>query len=137
MARPSNRTTAIGVAVVALPLLLGGAVLWRFDPVQYGFYPRCQFYTMTGLQCPGCGGLRAIHALLHGHLKEAFRLNALFIAALPIVTALLIRWLLRRRQDPAARFALPTHWLWIGLAAAWVFGIARNLPCGLFARLGG
>jgi hypothetical protein len=133
---PSNRYFTAGVGLTTLALLVTGAVLWLFDPARHGFYPRCQLYTVTGLQCPGCGGLRALHALLHGHVAEAFKLNALFVVALPVMIGLTIRWLRHQRRDPAARFTLPTHWLWIGLAAAILFGVARNLTFGDFGWLG-
>jgi hypothetical protein len=69
-------------------------------------------------------------------VAEAFKLNALFVVALPVMIGLTIRWLRHQRRDPAARFTLPTHWLWIGLAAAILFGVARNLTFGDFGWLG-
>lgn len=32
----------------------------------------CVFYKATGLYCPGCGGTRAVFALLHGHIIRSF-----------------------------------------------------------------
>jgi hypothetical protein len=119
---------AIGAALLALAMLVIAAVLYRFDPAQYGFYPRCQFHAMTGLQCPGCGGLRAIHALLHGHVAEACRLNALFVAALPAAVAFAGWQWLNRQRHPASRRKLPIAWVWILVAVVIAFGVARNLP---------
>ena len=56
-----------------------------FDPVNYNFFPKCQFFLLTGYKCPGCGSQRAIHALLNGHLCEAIKLNAVFVTSIPIV----------------------------------------------------
>lgn len=36
-----------------------------------GEYP-CLFYLITGAYCPGCGGTRALRALLHGQLLMSF-----------------------------------------------------------------
>ncbi len=83
---------------------------------------------MTGLQCPGCGGLRALHALLHGQVMEAFRLNPLFVLALPAAGVWIATWLVRKRRDPAARLTLPTTWIWAGVTLIIVFGVVRNLP---------
>ena len=33
---------------------------------------KCPFFTVTGIQCPGCGMTRGIIALLHGCIREAF-----------------------------------------------------------------
>ncbi len=59
-------------------------IFYFFEPTDDSFYPKCPFHSITGLQCPGCGTLRGLHALSHGHVVEAFRLNALMVIALPI-----------------------------------------------------
>ena len=70
------------VAIVAggsVVLVAGIALLYRLDPAQHAFYPRCLFFLLTGLVCPGCGATRAIHELLHGNLSGAFSLNPLLL----------------------------------------------------------
>ena len=73
-----------------VPWLSGAAllgvlgVLWAAEPHGQVWYPRCLLYAATGLQCPGCGGLRAAHALLHGDLAAAWHLNPLLICLLPV-----------------------------------------------------
>ena len=47
--------------------------------------PKCIFYMLTGLECPGCGSQRALHALMHLRVAEAFRHNALLVSALPFL----------------------------------------------------
>ena len=83
---PSWKTKAAlaggGVAVTAAI-----AVLYVFDPASAGFYPPCAFRAITGFLCAGCGATRATHALLHGQLAEAFRLNAMFVVAVPFLLA--------------------------------------------------
>jgi hypothetical protein len=118
-----------GIWFVMSALLIGGAaVLYLFNPAQFGFYPVCFFYKTTGLLCPGCGTLRAMHQLLHGHLGAAFRFNSLIISSLPLVA-----WgCLRAARDsaankPALAWIRPS-WLWLGLAVLIVFTILRNLP---------
>ena len=41
------------------------------DPNQPGHYPTDPFLAITGLYCPGCGTLRALHALARGDLLTA------------------------------------------------------------------
>jgi hypothetical protein len=63
----------------------GLAVVYKFPPTQYNFYPRCPFYACTHLLCPGCGGTRALYELLHGNLQGALHYNALLTALAPVV----------------------------------------------------
>src|SRR5262245_65928456 len=71
---------ALAMLVVAT---VGTVILFSFDPARYNFYPRCFVRAVTGLNCPGCGSLRAIHQLLHGHVLVAARLNLLLVLSLP------------------------------------------------------
>src|SRR6266536_3764949 len=68
----------------SVALIGGAAFLYNFNPSQFSFYPTCLFYKTTGLLCPGCGTLRAMHQLLHGQIQGAFRFNALLVSSLPI-----------------------------------------------------
>lgn len=69
--------------------VVAGALLFVLDPVQHRFMPKCIFKLLTGLDCPGCGFQRAVHALLHGHFMEALRYNLFFAVAIPYLLALL------------------------------------------------
>jgi hypothetical protein len=118
-------------------LLLGMAaalMLYCFDPVHFHFYPVCIFHQTTGLFCPGCGTLRALHQLLHGQIAAAFRFNALFVLTLPLVCGYLLRVALAQAAGRPAPLIRPA-WLWLALAAMIVFGILRNLPHPAFAWL--
>lgn len=61
-------------------------VYYRYNPENYAWFPKCPFKALTGLDCPGCGSQRAVHALLHGHVDEAFRQNALIPIAIPYLS---------------------------------------------------
>lgn len=52
---------------------------------------------LTGLQCPGCGSQRAIHALLTGELGQAWHFNALMVASLPFLLLLAVADIMRQR----------------------------------------
>ncbi len=47
----------------------------------------CLFRTITGLYCPGCGGTRALIALLHGNLILSFFYHplVLYVAVLAVI----------------------------------------------------
>lgn len=110
-------------------------LLYWFPPDRYGFYPRCWLHELTGLQCAGCGGLRAVHRLLHGQLAAAWQFNPLvFVVGGWLVcwaaARLAGRWVGRRWVEVLQRPA----WGWGLLALALVFGLLRNVP---FAALAG
>ena len=109
----------------------GAALLYFFvDPAQVAIFPPCLFHELTGLDCPGCGGQRAFHQLLHGHLIAAIRLNAMFVVSLPVFAGLGTRYLMRywRAEPMDFRF----RWLWVYGAAWVVFAVLRNLPVPCF-----
>src|SRR5687767_6632554 len=108
---------------VALALVL----LYLFAPTEHRFYPRCVFHWLTGLACPGCGSLRAVHNLLHGEFAAAFRLNPLMMILLP---AAAIAWIARRE---AAFTALRPAWIWVVLSVILLFSVLRNLPMAPFS----
>ncbi|GAT64765.1 DUF2752 domain-containing protein [Planomonospora sp. ID91781] len=124
LAAPLGVALAAGAAVA-----LVGAV----DPNEPGHYPACPFLTLTGLYCPGCGGLRAVHALAHGDPAAALGLNPLLVAAAPLLAVLWARWAVRSwRGLPFDAAGLrPVHAWWL-LGVMIVFWIGRNLPFGDF-----
>jgi hypothetical protein len=104
------------------------AILFSFDPSRYGFYPVCYFHAATGLNCPGCGSLRALHQLLHGHLVEAARYNLLLLLCLPCLGWRTIRFATARRCGPPATAVIRPLWLWTFLGVAAIFTVLRNVP---------
>jgi hypothetical protein len=112
--------------VLLVIILAGGTLLFLFNPSVSGIYPVCLFHSATGLLCPGCGSLRAIHQLLHGHMPAAFKCNALLVSAIPLAAGLFLQ---NRFMRPDGRvFSFGSNWLWLAGAIIVFFGIFRNLP---------
>jgi hypothetical protein len=106
---------------------LGLAVIWHFDPARHGFYPRCTFHELTGWQCPGCGGLRSVHALLHGRWAESWHYNPIPLLTLPLMAgAALVAWW-RRKGGSEFRWDITPTLVWTALLALVAFGVLRNL----------
>lgn len=116
------------VPLLLLPVL---GLLFAYNPAQNSFYPFCVFYKMTGLQCPGCGGLRAAHQLLHGNFGAAFRFNPLVVGALPLVLFWLIRCWVRGPGQPISPRTVAL-WAWLAFSVLLAFWILRNLPIEFF-----
>lgn len=87
---------------------------------------KCPTKLLTGLDCPGCGGLRMTHDLLHGDLVGAVHSNAFLLAMVPVVAVLAWRGARARWQGRPLRIA-PAVGYSI-LAAGVVFTVVRNLP---------
>jgi hypothetical protein len=126
---PPRWREALPVAAVTTAALAAGAVLFAIDPNEPGHYPTCPFLATTGLYCPGCGALRAVHDLLHGDLAGALDRNPLTVIAVPYLTVAWFTWLGRSTGHHAPRSTtLPPWTIWTLLALVLAFGALRNLP---------
>ncbi len=109
---------------------IGGAVLGAGalayiglnDPHRPGsLFPSCPFRLLTGWYCPGCGGLRMTHDLLHADLSAAVTDNVFLLLGLPLLG---VWWLWRRsRQRPA--FTVPVVIVIAVTAVVWT--VMRNM----------
>jgi hypothetical protein len=115
------------LATLAASITAAGVLAVR-NPEQPGHYPSCPFHAITGLWCPGCGSLRAMHALTHGDLSTAVHRNVLAVLALPYLAAAWVAWLGRHLGRPRTTRVAPPAALWGLLALIVAFGVARNLP---------
>ncbi|MDI1290839.1 MAG: DUF2752 domain-containing protein, partial [bacterium] len=106
-----NMRNAVPLAAAA-GLLAALAVLYAFDPAQEHVFPTCMLYEWTGILCPGCGGLRATHQMLHGDLAAALRHNPLLVLGYPWLAYGLWRILENHRTGRA----LPS---WLSSGGAW------------------
>ena len=122
--------------VVTLAALIGFTALFVHDPAKSSLFPPCPFHALTGLHCPGCGTLRALHQLLHGNLLVGFLLNPLMVLCLPFLAYLFLSSCVRAvsgRRTPSV-FLSPV-WIWILLATIILFWVLRNIPCQPFSLL--
>ncbi len=118
--------------LVSMGVLGAGAalVLFLYNPAKFGFYPECYLYRTTGLLCPGCGSLRAVYQLLHGHLLRALHDNLLLVLSLPLLIWGTARYIQARLRNQAAPFTLRPWLVWSAVAVMVAFGVVRNLPLG-------
>ncbi len=135
MPTPPQVHTRLGALLLLLAVILGLAVLWAQHPGDLHWLPPCPTLALTGLYCPGCGSLRAVHHLLHGRVALAWHHNpALLLLGLP---ALLLCALQFGRRAVGGRDALviftAAPWFgWTVLALLLLFTAARNLPAAAF-----
>ena len=97
----------------------------------------CPLHTMTGWDCPLCGGTRLGAALLHGDVEAAFAANPAVLIGLGVLTVLGGLWVVEAaggpRWRPPARVRRatarmsPTGWVALLLGLAVVYAAARTL----------
>jgi hypothetical protein len=124
----TRRERLIASAVVALAA--GGlSVVYLLDPGTSDLYPPCPFLALTGLYCPGCGTLRALHQLTLGHPVAALDLNPLMVLLLPFVAYFLASHaMLAVTGRPLRGFFVRPQLIWALLGVVLVYGILRNVP---------
>jgi len=131
----AKRQRLLSACVLGI-IFIGGVYLFFLNPAQSSWYPPCFFHKLTGLYCPGCGTLRALHKLLHGQFLAALGLNPLLILLLPfVVYALLSYGMVAVRGRPLPGKFIPALWIRILLVIIIVFWILRNIPVSPFSWL--
>jgi hypothetical protein len=118
---------------VAAAVVAGAALLYRYSPQEYWFYPRCPFYALTHHYCPGCGATRAVAELLHGHIAAALHFNAAVTLLMPVLL-----WYFGRMYWTAVR---ENHIEWpqvpewssrATLALVLIFAVVRDIAPTIF-----
>jgi hypothetical protein len=124
-------------ALVAAGGLLAAVALHLRDPNVAGSWGPsgiglCPWRALTGLWCPGCGGLRAVHELTHLDLAAAVSDNVLVVALVVVLAVAWVQWVrLRWRGESAERMLVlsPVASTAV-LVTMGVFTVVRNLPPG-------
>jgi Protein of unknown function (DUF2752) len=71
--------------------------IWSIDYKTQGDFTLCLVKNITGKNCPGCGVLRGISAVMHLDLKSAYDLNNMNIVVIPLLTYLFTRYWMSNR----------------------------------------
>ena len=124
------RFSRLELLALGLFLLAGATacvVVLMFPPgsPRTKWLPKCLFHEWTGLYCPGCGGTRALYALLHGELKTSLHDNLLLIPVGLTAAALIVRPRIGLRRPVAIAILV----IVVG------FTVLRNIPCAPFTAL--
>ena len=123
LARRLSKPALVGAAIVGVV-----GVVAAIDPNQPGHYPMCPFLAITGLYCPGCGSLRALHDLAHGDPLGALSRNPFALVLFAGLAWGYLRWVRQAATGRYQAWQMPT-WLVYGLpAAVVVFTVLRNIP---------
>jgi hypothetical protein len=124
----SSRSSRLALILPRILAVLGAVMVFAFNPGRYGFYPVCPFHALTGLNCPGCGMTRSLHALLHADFLAALRDNALLVVGLIFVIGRAAWSFFVKKRGRMSAVFFPAQLLWPLLALAVLFSVLRNLP---------
>lgn len=114
-----------GIALVVAYLFVKKA--FGFDLMDY-MLP-CTLYTWTGFYCPGCGGTRAVLALVKGDILQSFYWNP-FVPYVAIVGGwFMISQTIERISRGKIKIALHFRmiYVWIGLVLILINLVLKNV----------
>lgn len=128
----SRWRTMLPPAAVVGTLAVATIALHVRDPHEQGSWGECPTKAFFGLDCPGCGGLRAVNDLTNLRIIDAASSNLLFVASIPFLAYIFARWSwgrwTGRAWDPSDRAmswsALST------VALILLFAVVRNAAVG-------
>ena len=101
-----------------------------------GLFPKCIFYTSTGLHCPGCGSQRAVHDLLHLRIIKALKHN-IVIVIIAIILFSKVYALITKKYFKSYYYNLGQKpYFTIAIAiTVFMYWILRNIPVYPFTEL--
>jgi hypothetical protein len=121
----SKRTKSITIIAISSTVFF---VFNNINPSVSSFFPPCPFHKLTGLYCPGCGSLRALHQLLHGNISKSFNYNPLMILSLPFIIYSFLSYIIEEIIGKSLpKIFIPAFYIWILLVIILLFGILRNI----------
>jgi len=132
-----HKKIIVGILFPILVILLGFLVI-LYDPSnakERTVYLPCVINEITGLECPGCGGTRAIYELLHFRFLKALSNNIFTILFIVPVTGYALareylNYLFEREVLPVPR---SKNWMIVLLIILFaIFTILRNIPISPF-----
>lgn len=118
----------IGWALVFVAAVL--VLMYRTIPLPFlKLMPPCIFHSVTGLYCPGCGGTRAVSALLHGHIITAFLCHPLVPCAAITAGWFLVSQSIERISGHRMRIGMKYRdvYIWTALGIVIINFIVKNL----------
>lgn len=115
------------MAAVVIAVTAAVAFLYYEHDPSSPVAPKCMFRLLTGYDCPGCGSQRALHALLHGRIGEAWGLNPYIFFAVPAGLAFIAVEAVRKSYPRLHRAVINPLSITAVLVATLAWWVLRNL----------
>lgn len=117
----------VGIILAAIAIVIA-ALFALFPEVFASFRFPCMFHEITGLYCPGCGGTRAVKALVERHPFKSFLYNPIVIYGVVMYLWFMGSQLLERLTNGKVKGLMYRHlYLWIALAIVIINCLVRNI----------
>ncbi|WP_405336212.1 DUF2752 domain-containing protein [Psychroserpens sp.] len=123
----------LGIVITLLGVL---SLYFFWNPSEHNIFPKCPFYSLTGIYCAGCGSQRAIHQIMNGHIITGIRHNYLLIVVFIVLSYKALIFILNKIYNKAffdvfhKPFATK-----IILVLVLLFWILRNIEMHPFSEL--
>lgn len=88
------------------------------------FSAPCYFRTHWKLYCPGCGGTRALFALMHGNLRQSLKYNPVTLLFLLDVLVTTILSLIEKKNS---KYSTSRFRLILNISCHWIIDICHSL----------
>ena len=133
----NKRTEALKLIFISTAVFAIALLYFFFDARHFTFFPKCPFYVLIGLYCPGCGSQRAVSSLLHGEILPALQFNFLMIICLPLlIYSAIISIINYFNKKQIIKLILYSPIFAKAFAVAVVcFAVLRNIPVAPFTFL--
>lgn len=133
-----HKTTEDQLYIIGICLLIAvpfALLLYRYLCARLPFFGLpCLLRTFTGYYCPGCGGTRAVYALLHMRLIKAFLYHPLVPYSAAVYLWFMISHTIEKLSRHHIRIGMRAHagWLWGALVILAVNVLVKDGALFLF-----
>lgn len=131
------RHRVVGPAVVVGATTAVCAAVWVADPTTPGgVIPVCPTKALLGIDCPGCGSMRALYSLMHGDVLAALHFNAVGVVALGLLGYAFVAYCVRLWRGTRIRSWQQYRYApQIILIVFFTWFLIRNIPLEPFRSL--
>lgn len=117
----------VGIILAAIAVVIAALFTVFSERLALVRFP-CIFHEITGLYCPGCGGTRAVRALLKGHIITSFIYNPIVLYCAFMYIWFMGSQMLERLTKGRIKGLKYRHiYLWLALLMVVVNCIMRNI----------
>ena len=102
-------------------------VYFFIDPTASPLFPKCPFWYVTNIKCPGCGSQRAIHDLLHLDITAACSHNLLMTLSIPYLLLLIYSQQNQKRHPRLYKTLYGRIAIYAALIIIVIWTVLRNL----------